>query len=191
MEDVRYLHLVPNTPLETVYRRFFPEGFPALALPNGLPDLYKRQCGTVFWKLDLELMSDLQKAALRDWYHYTVRVQRVDYKLDTPAPVQSDWSDLIPYRELVEQTGLESAFTSYMTTEPPNLAIAYCENAPALARYCVPQEYWESLVTELLHNRLTRLMLEQRRSLQERQFRQLPAQPTEQPNYDYTTPGFW
>ena len=168
--DTIYLHLVPNTPLQEVYVRFFPEGFPALSLPNGLPDLYMRQCGSVFWKLDLSLMTDMQRAALRDWYQYTVRVRRVDYKIDAPAQTPTDWSDLLPYRELVAETGLESAYTNYMTTEPPNLAIAYCEDAPALARYCVPQEYWQSLITDLLINRLMLLRQEQQRALQQRQF---------------------
>ena len=192
-----YLHLVPNTPLQFLYERFFPQGFPALALPNGLPDFYERSCGTLFWKLDLERMSELQKAALRDWYYYTVRLHRVDYKVDSPASVQSDWSDLIPYRDIVEQTGLQSVFTSYRTVEPPNLAIALCEGAPALAQYCVPQEYWQNLVTELLSTQLNRLKLQQRRALQERQFCQLPAQPQPplppagQPNYDHTSTGFW
>jgi len=193
-----YLHLVPNTPLDFLYRQFFPDGFPGLALPNGLPDFYKRSCGTVFWKLDLERMTQLQRAALRDWYHYAVKVQRVDYNLSAPG-IHSDWSDLIPYRDLLPETGLQSAFTSYMTVEPPNLAIAYCESAPGLARYCVPDEYWQNLVTRLVHLSTGRLLQEQERQLQERRFQTLPSQspqsaslpgPTE-PGYDFSAPGYW
>lgn len=204
IENVHYLHLVPNTPLDTLYRRFFPEGFPTMDLPNGLPDLYKRSCGSVFWKLNLSLMSETQRAALRDWYHYAVRMRRVDCKVDT----QTDWSDLIPYRDVVSETGLDSPYSSYMTVEPPNLAIAYCEDCPALARDCVPQEYWQALITNLLVMRLTRLQSEQQRVLQERQFHLLQQQPLQPPpdahsslppqlrpptgqNFDHTSMGGW
>ena len=204
---LNYLHLVPNTPLQEVYVRFFPEGFPAQNLANGLPDLYKRSDGNVFWKLDLSLMSDIQRAALRDWYHYNVRMQRVDYNID----IQTDWNDLVPYRDVIAETGVQSPYASYMTIEPRDLAIAYCEDCPALARYCVPQEYWQSLITNLVVTRLQRLQAEQQRALQEGRFRVLQQQQTPSPSpephrslppqirppvrsdqgFDPTNTGFW
>lgn len=133
-----YLELIAKTPLDFLYSEYFPGGFPAKKLATGWPERFKRSCGATFWKLDIELMDQLQRRAILNYYHYSIRTQR------------TDWTPLLKMAspELLQDTGLEKTLTSVLSAEPPNAAIVFVESAPAIADYCISQDFWELWLTQ-------------------------------------------
>lgn len=54
------------TPLEALCCQQFPDGLP-VSVVSGLPDLYRHLDGSVFWRLDLDRLTETQQQTLRDW----------------------------------------------------------------------------------------------------------------------------
>lgn len=150
-----YLLLAEQTPLDFLGNHFFPDGFPAKLQITGMPERFKRSCGTIFWKLNVPAMTDLQKRAILNYYHHSVKTQRTDW---TPL-IQS-----IP--GFAEQAGfVDGLFTSVISAEPPNAAIVFVEGVPSISDYCICKDFWEQWMSLFLTERLKEnlLRLEQKR----------------------------